>query len=317
MIQKNIQSLLDSSESITAFKQAREQLTKSYRASDGQKKQGFSSPTEALAYVATRMPATYAAVETVLSHVPIETIESVLDLGAGPGTASFAAAFRWPRCKKFHLVEGNRHIYDISQQLIQNVPEIAHQAFDFQHSNLLNYSLDQTYDIAILSYALNELASRDQTHVITNVWEHVEKGVVIVVPGTPEGYRQLMVIREKLIQMGAFIAAPCPHDNACPLIGEDWCHFSVRLPRSSLHQRIKDAPLPYEDEKYSYLVALKDKVERPHARIIKKPIKRSGHITMDLCTRDGLKRQTVSRRNNEIYKQACQQQWGDDWDGHS
>lgn len=313
-LQKNILSLLKTNEPTSSIKDAQSKLTERYRKDGGKSQGGFSSHAEALAYVAARMPATYAAVEAVLSQVPIDNVTTVLDLGAGPGTASIAAALRWPNCKKFQLVEGNQHMHDISQQLIQNVPELAQQSFDFNHSNIFKYSFNQTYDIAILSYVLNELAAHDQASIITNIWEQVTKGLVIVVPGTPQSYQELMTIRERLIQMGAFITAPCPHDKVCPLSGDDWCHFSVRLPRSSLHQQIKGAPLPYEDEKYSYLVALKDKPERRPARIIKKPIRRSGHVLLDLCTSEGIKRQTVSRREKDSYKQTCQRQWGDIWE---
>ena len=70
------------------------QLTEHYKAAD------FSTPavaTEAhrAAYLAVRLPATYAAISRVFAEIklraPQEEITSLLDLGAGPGTALFAA----------------------------------------------------------------------------------------------------------------------------------------------------------------------------------------------------------------------------------
>src|SRR6476646_7801983 len=75
--------------------QATAQLTERYKAAD------FSTPavdTEAhrTAYLAVRLPATYAALRRVFAEInlraPQAAITSMLDLGAGPGTALFAAS---------------------------------------------------------------------------------------------------------------------------------------------------------------------------------------------------------------------------------
>ena len=39
------------------------------------------------------------------------------------------------------------------------------------------------------------------------------------------------------------------------MAGDDWCHFSQRLARSRDHMLLKDASVPFEDERYSYVVA--------------------------------------------------------------
>jgi ribosomal protein RSM22 (predicted rRNA methylase) len=311
-VQKNIEALLNAAASKPSLKKAREQLTQRYREA-GVKMAGFVSPEEAIAYVAARMPATFAAVQAALGRVPLD-IFSVLDLGAGPGTAALAAALHWPACSRFHLVEGDSFMKGVSQRILQDVVQIASQTFSFQQANLTNLSIDDSYDLVILSYVLNELSIKDQTYVLKRAWEKSSKGLVIVVPGTPASYQQLMGMRNLLIEGGAFIAAPCPHHNACPLVGGDWCHFSTRLARSSSHREIKGVSLSFEDEKFSYLVALKEPAERSLARIIKRPLKGSGHVLLDLCTKDGLKRQTLSKREKAKYKAATNGVWGDGLD---
>ena len=66
-----------------ALKRAREALSHRYR-------EGLSprmeSAEERLSYLATRMPATLAVLEKVLSQIDTKG-KTVLDLGAGPGTA--------------------------------------------------------------------------------------------------------------------------------------------------------------------------------------------------------------------------------------
>ena len=37
------------------------------------------------------------------------------------------------------------------------------------------------------------------------------------------------------------------------LLAPDWCHFTQRLPRSRAHKQIKEADVPFEDEKFSYV----------------------------------------------------------------
>ena len=313
VVQNNIHALLQSVGSKPSLVKAHEQLTKRYRSAEGKLQAGFATSSEAIAYVAARFPATFAAIETVLPHVPIEDITSVLDLGAGPGTGSLAASLRWGACTNFHLVEGDPFMSELSQKILKDVPNIGHQTFSFQHANILNSSVNGSYDLVILSYVLNELSPKNQMQVLKEAWEKASKGVVILVPGTPDGYQQLMILRDVLIREGAFIAAPCPHHEACPLKDGDWCHFSTRLPRSSTHRTIKDVSLPYEDEKFSYLVAMRMPVPRSGDRIIRKPLKRSGHIVLDLCTAEGLKRQTLSKRDKESYKAVTHVAWGDSW----
>jgi ribosomal protein RSM22 (predicted rRNA methylase) len=293
-------------------------MTKRYRALEEKQPQaGFVSPFEAIAYVAARLPATFAAVKTVLSHVSLKDVTSVLDLGAGPGTAALAAALHWTHCKNFHLIEGNAFMKGLSETLLKDIPEISGQSFSFQQANLLTVPLGASFDIVILSYVLGELSLENQAHILKKAWEKAKRGIVLVMPGTPSGYRQLMAARNQLIERGAFIAAPCPHQEACPLKTEDWCHFSVRLPRPSFHREIKGVFLPYEDEKFSYLVALREPVSHssPGAfpRVIRRPLHRSGHVTLDLCTSDGLKRETISKKNKALYKEATKIKWGDDF----
>ncbi|MGV8948448.1 MAG: small ribosomal subunit Rsm22 family protein [Candidatus Paracaedibacter sp.] len=310
-LQTHIDLLIEASGLKSTLVTAREHLTKRYREDQESSRGGFRSSSEAVAYVAARLPATFASIEAVLPHVPLSNISCVLDLGAGPGTAALAAALYWPSCQKFHLVERDAFMSEVSQKLFKDLPEIQHQTFSFQKANILTQTLDSSYDLVFLSYVLNELAAHDQEAILQKAWAATNRGLVILMPGTPAGYRQLMILRDQLIELGAFIAAPCPHHDKCPLKEKDWCHFSTRLQRSSFHREIKNVSLPYEDEKYSYLVVVREPMPRTTARVIRKPLQRSGHVLLDVCTAKGLKRQTISKRDKEAYKKAVKLDWGD------
>ncbi len=143
------------------------------------------------------------------------------------------------------------------------------------------------------------------------MWESTGKFLVIIEPGTKAAYESLMKIRERLIAQGAFLVAPCPHTNACPLAKEDWCHFSVRVERSSLHRKTKEASLNYEDEKFSYLIFSKSPLPRCQSRILRRPFKGEGFVKLQLCSDSGLESKTITRKNKIEYARSKKLEWGD------
>ena len=119
-----------------------------------------------------------------------------------------------------------------------------------------------------------------------------ERMLVLVEPGTPAGFARIRDARAALIAAGGHVAAPCTHDNTCPIAGTDWCHFSERLPRSRDHLIAKGAPVPFEDERYAYVAVCRASVARPPlARIIKPVVEGKPGITLPLCEASGLRDQ--------------------------
>lgn len=106
--------------------------------------------------------------------------------------------------------------------------------------------------------------------------------------------------------------APCPHERSCPLRPPDWCHFAQRIARSRLHRQAKDAEVPWEDEKFSYIaVSRKTPATRAKARVIARPRKGSGRVTLKLCRADGSAGdQLFSRRDGAPFKRARRSDWG-------
>jgi ribosomal protein RSM22 (predicted rRNA methylase) len=133
-------------------------------------------------------------------------------------------------------------------------------------------------DLTVMSYVTGELAPSSIEPLIEKAWRSARHFLVIIEPGTPAGFERIRAIRSQLISLGGHVVAPCPHGNACPMAGGDWCHFSVRLDRSSFHRQCKDGELTYEDEKYSYVIFSKE----PHApsgpRILRPRHRHTGHI---------------------------------------
>jgi ribosomal protein RSM22 (predicted rRNA methylase) len=126
----------------------------------------------------------------------------------------------------------------------------------------------------------------------------------------------VLAARDRLLAAGLRVVAPCPHERPCPL-RRDWCHFSVRINRSALHRRVKGAELGYEDEKFSYVTAVRDPAPttgQVPGRILRHPLHRKGMVLLRVCTPDGTAiSETVSKRQGDRYRAARDLAWGDAW----
>nr|WP_240968455.1 small ribosomal subunit Rsm22 family protein [Streptomyces sp. HNM0575] len=171
-------------------------------------------------------------------------------------------------------------------------------------------------DLVTISYVLGELAEPERQSLV-DAAARAARAVVITEPGTPGGYARTIAARDRLLGAGLRVLAPCPHSAACPMVpGEDWCHFAARVNRSSLHRQVKGGSLPYEDEKFSYVAAVRPVIAGDPAggRIVRRPQKRKGQVLLDLCTADdGLRASTVTKRHGADYRRARDAKWGDAW----
>ena len=109
-------------------------------------------------------------------------------------------------------------------------------------------------------------------------------------PGTPAGFATILACRAALLAAGARVVAPCPGAHPCPITAPDWCHFAERLPRSRAHMRAKDANVPFEDEKFSYVAVAREGIDIApiEARIIAPPLVAKPGTRLRLCTPTGI-----------------------------
>lgn len=299
-----------------SLSKASEELSSRYRTHSRDKGKAYMSDTaHRLAYLAVRMPATYAVVRKVLEEVKMRLPEfsprSLSDLGAGPGTGSWAAVAEFPEIAKVSLQEQDVNLIEIGQRMMKGSSYSSLQMATWHRGDLLQADEGQPQDLVVMSYVIGELPLEGLPKVISKVWVNTAQVLVVIEPGTPHGFERIRSVRRQLIQDGAFLVAPCPHANECPMSGGDWCHFSQRLERSGIHMAIKDVVMGYEDEKYSYVVAARRPVTLPEARVLRHPQHHTGHIEFTLCTKEGLEKRVLSRRHGELYKKARKWDWGD------
>jgi ribosomal protein RSM22 (predicted rRNA methylase) len=287
-------------------------ISKTYR--DGGGSGAIKSGTDALAYAVARMPATYAAITAGLNTLcevrPDFAPKSLLDVGAGPGTASWAAAEAFASLKTFALIDANAALRALALDLARGSARLSDWKYDEGEARAALTEAEPA-DLVIASYMIGELSERERRPMMEAMWTKTRDTLVIVEPGTPAGYARIIASREQLIAQGAHVAAPCPHDGKCPLAPPDWCHFAQRLPRSQAHKQIKSAELAFEDEKFSYVVLSRAPVAQRAARVLAQPAVGKAEISAKLCTPDGLAATKVPRRDKNAYAHARRWRWGD------
>ncbi len=235
--------------------------------------------------------------------------KTALDVGAGPGTALWAAAACWPTLADALLLEASPIFRTYGERLAAeaDLPNVTWRIADVA----VNAIDCAPCDLVTLAYVLNELAPQVRPSVLQRVWQLTADTLVIVEPGTPAGWQRILAARGQLIEAGGHVIAPCPHAHECPLQPPDWCHFAQRIARSRVHRQTKGTDVPWEDEKFSYVAVSRKPAPAAGARVIARPRKAGGHITLKLCRPDGSANdQLFSRREGALFKRAWRTDWG-------
>jgi ribosomal protein RSM22 (predicted rRNA methylase) len=287
-------------------------ISKTYR--DGGGSGAIKSEADALAYALARMPATYAAVVASLNALretrPEFAPKGLLDVGAGPGTASWAAAEAFLSLQSFALIDANTALRALALDLASGSARLRDMSYARGEARALLADA-KAADLVVASYMIGELGDPQRTALTNLIWAKTRDTLLIVEPGTPAGYARILALRGQLIAAGAHVAAPCPHDGQCPLRQPDWCHFTQRLPRSQAHKQIKGAELAFEDEKFAYLALTRAPVASRLSRVLAQPVATKIEVTAKLCTSDGLVIAKVPHRLKADYARARRWRWGD------
>ncbi len=309
-LESKIQSLIQGTSLKNWVKQA-QGLSSTYR----QKKdrtETLSSESLRIAYLCSRLPATYAAISYVFKELQkrfdLSLVRSLLDCGAGPASVLLAAESFFS-LQQATLLERDPGFIKLGKLLTHPTDvEVA-----WIEQDVTKGIPSSAKDLVVASYSLCEISEEDQLSIVESLWNKTEQIFILLEPGTPKGFHFIRKARERLLGLGAFLLAPCPHGKSCPITKNDWCHFSVRLPRSSLHRQLKEGSLNYEDEKFSYLIFSRTPASTSSSRVIRHPFKGSGFVKLKLCTELGLVEKTVSRKDKELYSSAKKTQWGDEF----
>lgn len=276
-------------------------ISSRYRNNDGKGKRLLTKQNEAISYAISRMPATYAAVYSAVRQTIDnydENLHTLFDIGAGTGTATWAVN-ELAEITDVKCFERENNMINIGKQLMSNteLSKVKWEQFDILQDNITEKA-----DIVVTSYMINELPENEKEFVIEKMWNAANKLLIIIEPGTPAGFKNILKVRKKLLKDGGYIVAPCTHQGECPISKDDWCAFYARVFRSSIHKQAKKGELGYEDEKFSYIAFSKIPVKIDGDRILRHPQIYKGYVNVKLCTKDGIQEKKYSKKDGDIYK---------------
>ncbi|HSA53466.1 MAG TPA: small ribosomal subunit Rsm22 family protein [Yinghuangia sp.] len=267
------------------------------------------------AYLVARMPATLAVGRAVFGAVAARRPEwrpaTLLDLGAGPGTATWAAAEVFPSLTAVTCVEQATAMIDAGRQLARRSASSAVRDAQWHRTSVAEPP-EVRADLVVASFVLGELPDAAIADVVGRWWRATLGELVVIEPGTPAGFGRLRRVRDLLIGEGATITAPCPSDAACPMAGDDWCHFAARVARSGVHRAVKGGELGFEDEKFAYISASRQPPAHAAARVLRAPQVRSGHIRLTVCEAPDKREAVVARSQKDAFRWARKAHWGDE-----
>lgn len=293
-----------------------ENISDRYRNAERRGQRLLTKEEEAVSYAAVRMPATYGAVYTCLRN-SLERcdfeVKTLLDVGAGTGAGSWAACGVLDDVFDRQLdlitcIERETVMMNLGSELMKYNEDVysAIRNANWKQRDIVLDKIEDKADLVICSYVLNEMPELQRDAIVKKLYDCANKVLVIIEPGTPEGFKEIKDIRDKLIKMGGKVVAPCVHSGECMMPENDWCHSTCRISRSKIHKILKNGDVPYEDEKFSYIVVSKvdceDISNADKYRVLRHPKIESGRISVEICGKSGILTRVVTKKEKELFK---------------
>jgi len=251
------------------------------------------------AYLLFYWPISYAQGRQVLGELRLRP-RTVLDLGSGPGPLAFAAIDAG--AAEVTAADRSRPALALARELAAQAGEaLASREWDPQRGG----ELPQTgVDAILMGHFLNELFGQGapalgrRAALVERALEAVRPNgsVVLIEPALRDTSRQLLQLRDMLVQRGFAVRAPCLFRQGCPALHKptDWCHAERSWSMPPLLQALaRAAGLHKEALKMSYLIlAPKPEgwAELPAGRtfrIVSEPLEGKGRQRLMGCGPEG------------------------------
>lgn len=279
--------------------ETRKKLTNKYKTSQAVNKSVFDSKQDSAVYAISRMPATFAVLHTLLSDLikqgKLEDVLSVIDIGSGTGAGFFACRDLFDA--EISLFERDKNMIHVFEQFETGV--------EVSRFDLIKDNIEKKAELVMSSYVFSELSEEGRMMGLKKMLDASNRYVLLVDTGTPRTYENFMKLKKFVAELGYFVSAPCMSQK-CGL-KNDYCQFYTRVDRSGLMKLAKNAELPYEDEKYFYLLIDKKAIDYQHKdeqRVIFRPKIAGNFVELKLCTESGVLTKNVTKKEKELFKKA-------------
>lgn len=279
------------------------------------------SPSDILAYLALRAPATYAQIASALlqiqTRVPNWKPKTVLDLGCGPGTGVWAAKTIWPELSDFTGIDQEQYFLSLAQEILHSSHlDIACQWKKMSLNDWIETNESSSYDLIIVANVLNELSQVMIERLLYQLAQRSSGIVIILEPGTSIGYQIIQTTAETLAKSQQLVA---PYIDSFQKSDEYWIHFPQKFIRPEyqrmIRQSMRESSLmasDWEETKFSYVAFGNVQREIPlWAQCVGPSTKYHGYLTIPLLTKEGVIHQKVMKRYKAAYTTAKNTKWGE------
>lgn len=169
-------------------------------------------------YLMTNLP----KLRSVMDWMPEEWISdlkecSLIDLGAGPGTFSFA----------WREYFGTKSIVQV--ELSPAMRKQARKLWDGFHSpgEMKQVGMPEGKSVLLFGHSANEMDIQDALDYVN---KYSPEHILFIEPGTKEFFGKMLELRRELISNGWHVLYPCPEESGCPMLGtENWCHQFINV----------------------------------------------------------------------------------------
>jgi len=273
------------------------------------------------AYLAYFLPPNLAKIQVPLRELCLHPANllakdrlQVLDLGTGPGTAVLGI-------REFFRQRGKGQYLEFTavDQVAENLKEaeaLFREAGGGTDSRATLTTVRSgieaiagrsggPFDIIVLSNVLNELFLRERdrmvkrTELVRNIMERLlaaDGSCIIIEPALQETSRELLMVRDGIVDGGSHVYAPCLVQGHCPALvnPKDWCHEDRPWDPPELVRELDAATgLRKDSLKFSYLIlrndsrSLADVCGRASYRVVSEPLASKGKLEFYLCGEEG------------------------------
>src|SRR3990172_11563098 len=245
----------------------------------------------------------------------------VLDIGSGPGTATFGTL-------DFFSMKENRPILEFTavDHVAENLrdaealfkdrsPKEATLATLKSSIEKMENLIKGQFDIIILSNLLNEVAHNDAERIakrveilkslITNFLS-ADGSCIIIEPALRETSREMLMVRNGLLDEGLHIYSPCLMGDKCPALEnpKDWCHEDVPWEPPAIVKEVdRLTGLRKDSLKFSYLILREDGISltdiygEDSYKVVSEPLISKGKMEFYICGKGG--RRLIARLDKD------------------
>lgn len=220
---------------------------------------------------------------------PHWTFDSVIDFGIGFGAATLAlhqSRLTHAATDFFGIEEDPAFIQKLTQLKYLKSPSLK-----VNLGTLMPAPSKGNKQLLVMSYSLNEIAklSGPESDRSALKWLFDYESILILEPSTHQCGRQLLLLRQMLLNQGYTVVAPCTHQGGCPLLStkSDWCHDRFHWEAPPFFEKLRQQlPMKQQTLTVSYLLVTKRTdllQEAPMARRVGDVLTEKGKTRQMIC----------------------------------